>query len=43
MKDLASISVGELHGVGRVRAYAYKQGTKNILAEYTSAQFDLER
>lgn len=37
-----TVSVDE-DGVGRVRAYAYKQGTKNILAEYTSAQFDLER
>ena len=37
-----TISVDE-DGVGKVRAYAYKQGTKTILAEYTSAQFDMEK
>lgn len=29
-------------GVGRVRAYAYVEGTQKILAEYTSEQFELE-
>jgi molecular chaperone DnaK (HSP70) len=29
-------------GVGRVRAYACKQGTSTIIAEFTSAEFEME-